>query len=92
MRADTEHLAEILMGGLIDWDHDGGQAPEFAAGVREALLAATTRQQLAMVVDILGGLSAAGSTVSPCVPRCAIRWRPRCPTPVPGSGCGPSWR
>ncbi|WP_327319641.1 FxSxx-COOH system tetratricopeptide repeat protein [Streptomyces sp. NBC_01235] len=60
VRADTEHLAEILMGGLIDWDHDGGQAPEFAAGVREALLAATTRQQLAMVVDILGGLSAAG--------------------------------
>ncbi|MGW2683576.1 FxSxx-COOH system tetratricopeptide repeat protein [Streptomyces sp. NPDC001414] len=60
LRADTEHLAEILMGGLVDWDHDGGQAAEFAAGVREALLATTTRQQLAMVVDLLGELPAAG--------------------------------
>ncbi|MER7483978.1 FxSxx-COOH system tetratricopeptide repeat protein [Streptomyces sp. NPDC126510] len=58
--ADTEHLAEILMGGLIDWDHDDGQAPEFAAGIREALLATTTRHQLALVVNILGELPAAG--------------------------------
>lgn len=56
----AEPLAEILMGGLIDWDHDGTRRPEFAAGVREALLATTTRTQLARVVDILGGLPAAG--------------------------------
>ncbi|MET7607726.1 FxSxx-COOH system tetratricopeptide repeat protein [Streptomyces avermitilis] len=59
-QAGAEHLAEILMGGLIDWDHEGTRHPEFAAGVREALLATTTRTQLARVVDILGELPAAG--------------------------------
>ncbi|MFC7266493.1 FxSxx-COOH system tetratricopeptide repeat protein [Streptomyces lutosisoli] len=56
----AEHLAEILMGGLIDWDHADGQRPEFADGVREALLATTTRTQLATVVTLLGELPAAG--------------------------------
>ncbi|GAB7105038.1 FxSxx-COOH system tetratricopeptide repeat protein [Streptomyces phaeofaciens JCM 4814] len=55
-----EHLAEILMGGLIEWgDHDTAR-PEFASGVREALLATTTRTQLATIVAILGELPAAG--------------------------------
>ncbi|GGM09790.1 cytochrome c [Streptomyces fumigatiscleroticus] len=54
-----DHLAEILMGGLIDWD--GGQGgPEFADGVREALLATTTRTQLARTVSLVGELPAAG--------------------------------
>ncbi|MFE7168252.1 FxSxx-COOH system tetratricopeptide repeat protein [Streptomyces sp. NPDC057616] len=51
------HLAEIAMGGLIDW---GGKRPEFGAGVREALLATTTRTQLARTVSVLGDLPAAG--------------------------------
>ncbi|MER8009671.1 FxSxx-COOH system tetratricopeptide repeat protein [Streptomyces sp. NPDC094149] len=59
-QASAEHLAEILIGGLIDWDHEGTRNPEFAAGVREALLATTTRTQLARVVDILSDLPAAG--------------------------------
>ncbi|GHA57237.1 cytochrome c [Streptomyces tauricus] len=53
------HVAEILMGGLIDWDGGDGR-PEFADGVREALLAATTRTQLALTVSMLGDLPAAG--------------------------------
>ncbi|CAM5264782.1 Cytochrome c OS=Streptomyces aurantiogriseus OX=66870 GN=GCM10010251_84910 PE=4 SV=1 [Streptomyces aurantiogriseus] len=56
----AEHLAEILMGGLIDWEHADAQRPEFADGVREALLATTTRTQLATVVSVLGELPAAG--------------------------------
>ncbi|MET8244239.1 FxSxx-COOH system tetratricopeptide repeat protein [Streptomyces sp. NPDC005202] len=51
------HLAEIMMGGLIDWS---GDRPEFADGVREALLATTTRTQLARTVSVLGDLPAAG--------------------------------
>lgn len=51
------HLAEIMMGGLIDWS---GDRPEFAEGVREALLATTTRTQLARTVSVLGDLPAAG--------------------------------
>ncbi|MGW6009249.1 FxSxx-COOH system tetratricopeptide repeat protein [Streptomyces sp. NPDC055210] len=54
-----DHLAEILMGGLIDWDSDEGR-PEFADGVREALLATTTRSQLARTVAVVGALPAAG--------------------------------
>ncbi|MFB7325630.1 FxSxx-COOH system tetratricopeptide repeat protein [Streptomyces sp. NPDC056190] len=50
-------LAEIMMGGLIDWS---GDRPEFAHGVREALLATTTRTQLARTVGVLGELPAAG--------------------------------
>lgn len=54
-----EHLAEVLMGGLVDWG-DGDEEPEFADGVREALLATTTRSQLAGIIGILGELPAAG--------------------------------
>ncbi|MGW2284929.1 FxSxx-COOH system tetratricopeptide repeat protein [Streptomyces phaeochromogenes] len=56
----AEHLAEILMGGLIDWGHADAHRPDFADGVREALLATTTRRQLATVVHVLGELPAAG--------------------------------
>ncbi|MEV0739608.1 FxSxx-COOH system tetratricopeptide repeat protein [Streptomyces sp. NPDC050549] len=55
-----EHLAEILMGGLIDWNGDGEGQPEFAEGVREALLATTTRVELWITVNALAGLPAAG--------------------------------
>lgn len=55
-----DHLAEILMGGLIDWDSGGEGRPEFADGVREALLATTTRSQLARTVSVVGELPAAG--------------------------------
>ncbi|MGW0190095.1 FxSxx-COOH system tetratricopeptide repeat protein [Streptomyces sp. NPDC003362] len=55
-----DHLAEILMGGLIDWDSGGEGRPEFAEGVREALLATTTRTQLARTVSLVGELPAAG--------------------------------
>ncbi len=55
-----DHLAEILMGGLIDWDSGGEGRPEFADGVREALLATTTRSQLARTVAMVGDLPAAG--------------------------------
>ncbi|MGW0994097.1 FxSxx-COOH system tetratricopeptide repeat protein [Streptomyces sp. NPDC002520] len=54
------HLAEILMGGLIDWNSGGDGRPEFADGVREALLATTTRSQLARTVSVVGDLPAAG--------------------------------
>ncbi|MER7181760.1 FxSxx-COOH system tetratricopeptide repeat protein [Streptomyces hyaluromycini] len=55
-----EHLAEILMGGLIDWGNGGEAAPDFADGVREALLATTTRSQLARTVGVVSELPAAG--------------------------------
>ncbi|MFF6809296.1 FxSxx-COOH system tetratricopeptide repeat protein [Streptomyces sp. NPDC012403] len=55
-----DHLAEILMGGLIDWDGGGEGRPDFADGVREALLATTTRSQLALTVSVVGDLPAAG--------------------------------
>lgn len=85
-----DHLAEILMGGLIDWGRGGEGRPEFADGVREALLATTTRAQLALTVNILGGLPAAGSTEWLCVPPCAIRRGPRCPIRRSVAGCGVS--
>ncbi|WP_217245932.1 FxSxx-COOH system tetratricopeptide repeat protein [Streptomyces sp. AC602_WCS936] len=56
-----DHLAEILMGGLIDWNSGGEGRPEFADGVREALLATTTRSQLARTVSMVGELPAAGT-------------------------------
>ncbi|MFE6821856.1 FxSxx-COOH system tetratricopeptide repeat protein [Streptomyces sp. NPDC057690] len=56
----AEHLAEILMGGLIDWEHADAHHPEFADGVREALLATTTRTQLANVVHVVADLPASG--------------------------------
>ncbi|GAB2868192.1 FxSxx-COOH system tetratricopeptide repeat protein [Streptomyces deserti] len=55
-----DHVAEILMGGLIDWDSGGEGRPEFADGVREALLATTTRSQLARTLSVVGDLPAAG--------------------------------
>ncbi|MEU9167543.1 FxSxx-COOH system tetratricopeptide repeat protein [Streptomyces sp. NPDC048420] len=55
-----EELAEILMGGLIDWGGPDTEPPEFAEGVRETLLASTTRTQLARTIGILGELPAAG--------------------------------
>ena len=55
-----DHLAEILMGGLIDWDGGGEGRPEFADGVREELLATTTRSQLAHTIRVVGELPAAG--------------------------------
>lgn len=55
-----DHLAEILMGGLIDWDGAGEGRPEFAEGVREALLATTTRTGLALTVNAFSSLPAAG--------------------------------
>jgi Tetratricopeptide repeat/NB-ARC domain len=54
-----DHLAEILMGGLIDWSGEDGP-PDFADGVREALLATTTRSRLARTVSMVGELPAAG--------------------------------
>ncbi|WP_329054156.1 FxSxx-COOH system tetratricopeptide repeat protein [Streptomyces violaceus] len=56
-----DHLAEILMGGLIDWEGGDQGRPEFAEGVREALLATTTRSQLARTVSVVGELPAAGA-------------------------------
>ncbi|MEU2910732.1 FxSxx-COOH system tetratricopeptide repeat protein [Streptomyces massasporeus] len=58
--AGPEHLAEILMGGLIDWGGRDHERPDFADGVREALLATTTRAQLARIIGVLGDLPAAG--------------------------------
>ncbi|MBT3153808.1 tetratricopeptide repeat protein [Streptomyces sp. CHD11] len=55
-----DHLAEILMGGLIDWENGAEGRPEFAEGVREELLATTTRSQLARTVSLVGELPAAG--------------------------------
>ncbi|MEU0179096.1 FxSxx-COOH system tetratricopeptide repeat protein [Streptomyces massasporeus] len=55
-----DHVAEILMGGLIDWEGGEQGRPEFAEGVREALLATTTRSQLARTVSVVGELPAAG--------------------------------
>ncbi|WP_457757774.1 NB-ARC domain-containing protein [Streptomyces mirabilis] len=55
-----DHLAEILMGGLIDWDGGVEGRPEFADGVREELLATTTRTQLVYTIRAVGGLPAAG--------------------------------
>ncbi|MFD9497977.1 FxSxx-COOH system tetratricopeptide repeat protein [Streptomyces sp. NPDC060035] len=48
-----DHLAEIMMGGLIDWDRDDEDGPDFADGVREALLATSNRTQLARAVGLL---------------------------------------
>ncbi|MFC8228106.1 FxSxx-COOH system tetratricopeptide repeat protein [Streptomyces sp. NPDC057287] len=48
-----EHLAEVMMGGLIDWERDGEGGPDFADGIREALLATGNRTQLARAVGLL---------------------------------------
>ncbi|MDX5574834.1 FxSxx-COOH system tetratricopeptide repeat protein, partial [Streptomyces sp. ID01-9D] len=56
--AGPEHLAEVMMGGLIDWDADADAegGPDFADDVREALLATSTRTQLARTVGLLAEL------------------------------------
>ncbi|SCF98167.1 Tetratricopeptide repeat-containing protein, partial [Streptomyces sp. Ncost-T6T-2b] len=54
--AGPEHLAEVMMGGLIDWDTDAEGGPDFADDVREALLATSTRTQLARAVGLLAEL------------------------------------
>ncbi|WP_330329300.1 FxSxx-COOH system tetratricopeptide repeat protein [Streptomyces sp. NBC_00536] len=58
--AGIEHVAEILMGGLIDWrgPADDGR-PDFAEGIREALLATGTRSQLARIVNLFADLPSA---------------------------------
>jgi tetratricopeptide (TPR) repeat protein len=48
-----DHLAEIMMGGLIDWQRDGEGGPHPPDGVREALLATSSRTQLARAVGLL---------------------------------------
>lgn len=48
-----EHLAEILMGGLLEWPGRDGVTVDFADGVREALLAGGTRSELAAIVSCL---------------------------------------
>ncbi|PVD04198.1 FxSxx-COOH system tetratricopeptide repeat protein [Streptomyces sp. CS014] len=54
--AGPEHLAEVMMGGLIDWDTEAEGGPDFADDVREALLATSTRTQLARAVGLLAEL------------------------------------
>ncbi|MEW1647298.1 FxSxx-COOH system tetratricopeptide repeat protein [Streptomyces sp. NPDC091219] len=51
-----EHLAEILMGGLLEWPGRDGVTVDFAVGVREALLAGGTRSELAAIVSCLAEL------------------------------------
>lgn len=47
------HVSEIMMGGLIDWEAGGAGRPDFAEGIREALLATGTRRRLTRVVSAL---------------------------------------
>lgn len=56
--AGPAELSEVLMGGLIDWGGSGRRRPDFAPGVREALLATSTRTELVRVVNRLAGLPA----------------------------------
>ncbi|WNF30533.1 FxSxx-COOH system tetratricopeptide repeat protein [Streptomyces sp. C11-1] len=58
--AGPEHLAEVMMGGLIDWNAHGEGGPDFAGDVREALLATSTRTQLARTVGLLAELRTGG--------------------------------
>ncbi|MEE1794574.1 FxSxx-COOH system tetratricopeptide repeat protein [Streptomyces sp. BE308] len=82
-----DHLAEIMMGGLIDWERDGEGGPDFAEGVREALLATGNRTQLARAVGLLAE-SRAGRAQGIGL-RAALRDPAR--TALPDSGVGPSW-
>ncbi|WP_338702378.1 FxSxx-COOH system tetratricopeptide repeat protein [Streptomyces sp. Q6] len=79
--AGPDHVAEVMMGGLIDWDHDGGGSPEFADGVREALLATGNRSQLAHAVDLLADLRAGQGAAAPL--RAAVRDPERTALPDP---------
>ncbi|WP_330347447.1 FxSxx-COOH system tetratricopeptide repeat protein [Streptomyces sp. NBC_00582] len=51
-----DHLAEILMGGLLEWPGRDGAGVDFADGVREVLLAGGTRSELAAIVSCLAEL------------------------------------
>ncbi|WP_260610303.1 FxSxx-COOH system tetratricopeptide repeat protein, partial [Streptomyces sp. WAC06614] len=58
--AGPGHVAEVLMGGLIDWEGPGVDGrPDFAEGIREALLATGTRSQLARTVSLFADLPSA---------------------------------
>ncbi|RAG83774.1 tetratricopeptide repeat protein [Streptacidiphilus pinicola] len=61
-RTGPSQLAEIFMGGLIDWNREDTPGPDFALGVREALLATTSRSEVAEVVSTLAELPAAGES------------------------------
>ncbi|MFD5836165.1 hypothetical protein ACFWHV_21725 [Streptomyces collinus] len=52
-QTNLDHLAKMLMGGPIDWDSGVEGRPEFADGVREALLATTTASPLARPVAVM---------------------------------------
>jgi tetratricopeptide (TPR) repeat protein len=57
-----EHMAEVLMGGLIDWNGpDGDGKPDLAPGVREALLATGTRTQVARLINLYASLPGSGA-------------------------------
>ncbi|MFE5208996.1 FxSxx-COOH system tetratricopeptide repeat protein [Streptomyces sp. NPDC056600] len=61
-QAGPEHMAEVLMGGLVDWDGpDGSGTPDFAEGVREALLATGTRSQVARMINLYASLPGSGA-------------------------------
>jgi tetratricopeptide (TPR) repeat protein len=86
--AGPDHLAEVLMGGLIDWNRDGEGDVDFADGVREALLATGTRSQLAQLVGLLSELRAgqgAGALL-----RAVLRDPEHAPLPDPSPG-NQSW-
>lgn len=82
-----EHLAEVMMGGLIDWERDGEGGPDFADGIREALLATGNRTQLARAVGLLAE-SRAGRAQG-------IRLRAALRDPaqadLPDRSAGPAW-
>ncbi|WP_420036718.1 FxSxx-COOH system tetratricopeptide repeat protein [Streptomyces sp. cg28] len=85
--AGPDHVAEVMMGGLIDWDHGpegDGSGPEFADGVREALLATGTRTQLSRIIDVLAELRRGRGAAAPL--RAAVR-NPES-TPLPDTTTG----
>ncbi|MFJ4713331.1 FxSxx-COOH system tetratricopeptide repeat protein [Streptomyces sp. NPDC088785] len=87
--AGPDHVAEVMMGGLIDWEHGDahGGGPEFADGVREALLATGTRTQLARIVDVLAELRRGRGAAAPL--RAAVRNPEDTPLPDTGSAGRP---
>ncbi|MER5945461.1 FxSxx-COOH system tetratricopeptide repeat protein [Streptomyces sp. NPDC001904] len=88
--AGPDHVAEVMMGGLIDWEHGDerdGHGPEFADGVREALLATGTRTQLARIVDVLAELRRGRGAAAPL--RAAVRNPEDTPLPDTGSAGRP---
>ncbi|MFE9825451.1 FxSxx-COOH system tetratricopeptide repeat protein [Streptomyces sp. NPDC005791] len=82
-----EHLAEVMMGGLIDWERDGEGGPDFADGIREALLATGNRTQLARAVGLLA--EARASRAQGVRLRAALRDPAQ--AALPDGGAGPAW-